>query len=147
MTLQTSHPGDATHKLSSVFVGGRVQYGEKRSSWPDTKDSDFKDALELATEERKPTVTTNLSLNDSDSNFFEWTKRVSKFSSIVRTLAYVKRFLSNAKSVANRQKDSLLKGNLSEKSSQNLSSNSPFHTERDLWQKSSTHTTELCRLP
>ncbi|GFQ84350.1 hypothetical protein TNCT_541741 [Trichonephila clavata] len=52
---------------------------EKPSSWPDTKDSDFKDALELATEERKPTVTTNLSLNDSDSNFFEWTKRVSKF--------------------------------------------------------------------
>ncbi|GFQ67764.1 integrase catalytic domain-containing protein [Trichonephila clavata] len=88
---------------------------KNRSSWPDTKDSDFKDALELATEERKPTVTTNLSLNDSDSNFFEWTKRVSKFSSIVRTLAYVKRFLSNAKSVANRQKDSLLKGNLSEK--------------------------------
>ncbi|GFR19922.1 DUF5641 domain-containing protein [Trichonephila clavata] len=88
---------------------------KNRSSWPDTKDSDFKDALELATEERKPTVTTNLSLNDSDSNFFEWTKRVLKFSSIVRTLASVKRFLSNAKSVANRQKDSLLKGNLSEK--------------------------------
>ncbi|GFR25012.1 integrase catalytic domain-containing protein [Trichonephila clavata] len=88
---------------------------KNRSSWPDTKDSDFKDALELATEVRKPTVTTNLSLNDSDSNFFEWTKRVSKFSSIVRTLAYVKRFLSNAKSVANRQKDCLLKGNLSEK--------------------------------
>ncbi|GFR30462.1 DUF5641 domain-containing protein [Trichonephila clavata] len=89
--------------------------GEKDKNKTNTKDSDFKDALELATEERKPTVTTNLSLNDSDSNFFEWTKRVSKFSSIVRTLAYVKRFLSNAKSVANRQKDSLLKGNLSEK--------------------------------
>ncbi|GFQ96402.1 integrase catalytic domain-containing protein [Trichonephila clavata] len=88
---------------------------KNRASWPDTKDSDFKDALELATEERKPTVTTNLSLNDSDSNFFEWTKRVSKFSSIVRTLAYVKRFLSNAKSAVNGQKDSLLKGNLSEK--------------------------------
>ncbi|GFQ97571.1 integrase catalytic domain-containing protein [Trichonephila clavata] len=88
---------------------------KNRSSWPDTKDSDFKDVIELATEERKPTVTTNLSLNDSDSNFFEWTKRVSKFSSIVRTLAYVKRFLSNAKSAANGQKDSLLKGNLSEK--------------------------------
>ncbi|GFQ69323.1 integrase core domain protein [Trichonephila clavata] len=88
---------------------------KNRSSWPDTKDSDFKDALELATEERKLTVTTNLSLNDSDSNFFERSKRVSKFSSIVRTLAYVKRFLSNAKSTANGQKDSLLKGNLSEK--------------------------------
>ncbi|GFS61793.1 integrase catalytic domain-containing protein [Trichonephila inaurata madagascariensis] len=79
------------------------------------QDSDFTDALEFATEERKHTVTTNLSLNDSDCNFFKWTKRISKFSSIVRTLAYVKRFLLNAKLATNGQKDSLLKGNLSEK--------------------------------
>ncbi|GFQ97741.1 hypothetical protein TNCT_320121 [Trichonephila clavata] len=44
---------------------------KNRASDPDTKDSDFRDALELATEEKKSTVTTNLSLNDSDSNFFE----------------------------------------------------------------------------
>ncbi|GFY34852.1 hypothetical protein TNCV_845421 [Trichonephila clavipes] len=74
---------------------------KNRASWPDTQDSDFTDALELATEERKPTVTTNLSMNDSNSDFFEWNKRVSKFSSIVRTVAYVKRFLLSAKSAAN----------------------------------------------
>ncbi|GFY53695.1 hypothetical protein TNIN_156681 [Trichonephila inaurata madagascariensis] len=53
--------------------GGGPVWLKNRASWPDTQDSDFADALELATEERKPTVTTNLSLNDSDSNFFEWT--------------------------------------------------------------------------
>ncbi|GFQ64757.1 integrase_H2C2 domain-containing protein [Trichonephila clavata] len=105
------------------------------ASWPDTQDSDFTDALELATEERKPTVTTNLSLNNSDSNFFEWTKRVSKFSSIDRTLAYVKRFPLNAKSAAHGQKDSLLKETLEKKNSQNLSSKFSFSYRKILLAK------------
>lgn len=82
-------------------------------SWPNTKNSDFSDGFELATSEKKPTVTTNLSLDKSEPDFFEWTERVSRFSSIVRILAYVKRFISNAKSAVSAQKDSFLKGNLS----------------------------------
>ncbi|GFQ81344.1 hypothetical protein TNCT_115771 [Trichonephila clavata] len=103
-----------TNPLQSLLMGGSHMVENPCLSCPDTQNSDFTDALELTIEERKPTVTANLFLNDSNYNFFEWTKRVSKFSSIIRTLAYVKRFLLNAKSVANGQKD-CSKGNITEK--------------------------------
>ncbi|XP_071042995.1 uncharacterized protein [Parasteatoda tepidariorum] len=122
---RTSLLVDVTHKLFSLFVGGRVQRRVKRvcalhpreknrDSWPNTHNVDFSDALELATLEQKPTVTTNLFLGNSEPNFFEWTKRISKFSTIVRILAYVKRLIFNAKSVVNKQNESLLNGNLKE---------------------------------
>ncbi|GFY59636.1 hypothetical protein TNIN_469491 [Trichonephila inaurata madagascariensis] len=70
--------------LQYLLVGGPT-WLKNLASWSDTQDSDSTDALELATEERKPTVTSNISLNDSVSIFFEWTKHVLKFSSIKET--------------------------------------------------------------
>ncbi|GFQ97231.1 hypothetical protein TNCT_453841 [Trichonephila clavata] len=61
-------------KICAIYhVIGEIQrmWLKNRASWPETQDSDFTDALELATKERQPTITTNLSLNESDSKLFE----------------------------------------------------------------------------
>ncbi|GFX82898.1 hypothetical protein TNCV_2958541 [Trichonephila clavipes] len=75
---------------------------KNRAFWPNTQDSDFADALELATEERRPTVTTNLSLNDSDSNFFEWTKRVQTIVIALREKYWLLRSRKTVRSVMSK---------------------------------------------
>ncbi|XP_054706953.1 uncharacterized protein LOC129216761 [Uloborus diversus] len=86
---------------------------KNRACWPDTQDFDLSDGLELASREKIPTVTTNITLNDLESNFLEWSKRISRFSTIIRILAYVKRFIYNIKSAVHGKRNNLLRGHLS----------------------------------